>query len=393
MASNAYGFDFLRSEHQQEVGIDATCPTASSSSSSAGAAAGAAAAARSDLEAQYDVLQFLNSHRSSGCLPPSIIAKATSVHLDPSSPRYSASVADLLRQNPKVKIEPVPDPENPTLLLPTYGYQAKFSNVTDRTTLLAQMNRCPYGVGLRDLQDSYDGVLRDVAALVTAGEVIAVSNPEDKDRVLFPRGETFLVELDGVVEMGMTERYREALVAANRELQKCRLEAQQKQAQSQKAKDQTEAEAEAEAGKSAAEASEPKLDGKDEEGTGSIKGGTAQMANHPRRVLVVPVVLATMAPTKATKGQVDLRPMRPMHRVMVPMAAAAVLLLVVPVALQLPALLIILVGLVQRSRVPTGSIWPLPRFRKRAVASNGRPGSFRPTSTLCRRSAAGRPSR
>ena len=298
MASNAYGFDFLRSEHQQEIGVDTSASTAGGSAatsrptSSTRTATGtgslsssAGAVARSDLEAQYDVLQFLNSHRSSGCLPPSIIAKATAVHLDPSSPRYSASVADLLGQNPKVKIEPVPDPENPTLLLPTYGYQAKFANVDGPRALLAQVNRCPYGVGLRDLQDSYDGVLRDVAALVTAGEVIAVSNPEDKDKVLFPRGETFLVELDGVVEMGMAERYREALVAANRELQKCRLEAQRAQAQkqaalqAQKPKDQARDQTEAEAGKSAAEASEPKSDGEGKDttscidGTGAIKGG------------------------------------------------------------------------------------------------------------------------
>ena len=262
-SSNAYGFDFLRSEHQQEVldiGTEDTAGATIRSSTSnatatatATATAAASAASRSDLEAQYDVLQFLNSHRSSGCLPPSVIAKATAVHLDPSSPRYSASVAALLKENPKVKIEPVPDPENPTLLLPTYGYQAKFAGVTDRAALLAQVNRCPYGVGLRDLQDSYDGALQDAAALVAAGEVVAVSNPEDKDRVLFPRGEAFLVELDGVVEMGMTERYREALVAANRELQQCRLRQQQAQQQ-----------AKAEEEKSAAEASEPnpKSDGK-----------------------------------------------------------------------------------------------------------------------------------
>jgi hypothetical protein len=227
--SNAYGFDFLRSEHQLPQEIEASNRSTGAIGASAGAigASGGGGTSRSDLEAQYDVLQFLNSHRSSGCLPPSIIAKATAVHLDPSSPRYSASVADLLSQNPKVKVEQVPDPENPTLLLPTYGYQAKFANVTDRTTLLAQINRCPYGVGLRDLHDSYDGVVRDVAALVTAGEVIAVSNPEDKDRVLFPRGEAFLVELDGVVGMGMTERYRDTLAAAQLELQKYRLEAQE----------------------------------------------------------------------------------------------------------------------------------------------------------------------
>ena len=77
----------------------------------------------------------------------------------------SRSIPSILKENPKVKIEPVPDPENPTLLLPTYGYQAKFAGVTDRAALLAQVNRCPCGVGLRDLQDSCDGALQDAAAL------------------------------------------------------------------------------------------------------------------------------------------------------------------------------------------------------------------------------------
>ena len=234
---NAYGFDFLRSEHQLP-------PGGQGQGEQVGAAAAAAAAipntpppplhVKSDLEAQYDVLQFLSGHRTSGCLPPSVIAKATAVHLDPSSPRYdrsSAGVAALLARNPKVRIEMIPDPENPTLLLPTYGYQAKFANVTDRAGLLAQVNRCPCGVGLRDLQDSYGGALRDAAALVAAGEVIAVSNPEDKDRVLFPRGEAFLVELDGIAGMGTADRHRDELVRANRELQKWRLEAQEAEAE------------------------------------------------------------------------------------------------------------------------------------------------------------------
>ena len=242
MSTNAYGFDFLRSEHQ--------LPPGGQGQGEQGEQVGAAAAAipntpppplhvKSDLEAQYDVLQFLSGHRTSGCLPPSVIAKATAVHLDPSSPRYrsSAGVADLLARNPKVRIEMIPDPENPTLLLPTYGYQAKFANVTDRAGLLAQVNRCPCGVGLRDLQDSYGGALRDAAALVAAGEVIAVSNPEDKDRVLFPRGEAFLVELDGIAGMGTADRYRDELVRANRELQKWRLEAQEAQ-EAQEAEDE-----------------------------------------------------------------------------------------------------------------------------------------------------------
>jgi len=105
----------------------------------------------------------------------------------------------MLEKNPKVCIEEMPDPENPSLLILTYGYQAKFNNVHDKTGLLAQINRCKNGVATRDLLDAYEGVLEDINALVSSGDVLAVMNPEDKDRVLFPRGETFLVELDGHV--------------------------------------------------------------------------------------------------------------------------------------------------------------------------------------------------
>jgi len=41
--------------------------------------------------------------------------------------------------------------------------------------------------------------MEDLDALVTAGDVIALSNTEDKDKILFPRGEPFFVELDGII--------------------------------------------------------------------------------------------------------------------------------------------------------------------------------------------------
>ena len=54
---------------------------------------------------------------------------------------------------------------------------------------------------MRDLLDSYNEheVTADINALVTAGEIIAIVNTEAKDKILFPRKETFLVELDGLV--------------------------------------------------------------------------------------------------------------------------------------------------------------------------------------------------
>jgi hypothetical protein len=51
----------------------------------------------------------------------------------------------------------------------------------------------------RDLLDSYPEVADDIGALGVAGDIITIANTEDKDKVLFPRGESFLVELDGLV--------------------------------------------------------------------------------------------------------------------------------------------------------------------------------------------------
>jgi hypothetical protein len=104
----------------------------------------------------------------------------------------------MLERNPKIRVQRIPDPENPSISLNTYAYSAKYNHVRDRTSLLAQINGCKNGVPMRDLVDAYDGVEEDIAALITAGDVIALANPEEK-AILFPRGEAFLVELDGIV--------------------------------------------------------------------------------------------------------------------------------------------------------------------------------------------------
>lgn len=101
---------------------------------------------------------------------------------------------------PQDNVETVPDPENPSLTIDTYAYQAKYNNVRDRKTLLAQINRCKNGVPMRDMIDSYDTVKDDLDALICSGDILALYNTEDKDKVLFPRGEPFLVELDGIVQ-------------------------------------------------------------------------------------------------------------------------------------------------------------------------------------------------
>ena len=67
-------------------------------------------------------------------------------------------MAELLQKNPKIIVESVPDPENPSLSILYYGYKAKFSSVKDRASLIAQINRSRYGVRWGDLLDAYDGV-------------------------------------------------------------------------------------------------------------------------------------------------------------------------------------------------------------------------------------------
>ena len=68
---------------------------------------------KSQYEKQYDVIQFLKQHRSAGCLPPSIIYEETGVDLT----ETDQQVASLLRSKDNIKVEEIPDPENPSLTI------------------------------------------------------------------------------------------------------------------------------------------------------------------------------------------------------------------------------------------------------------------------------------
>mmetsp|Transcript_30467 Transcript_30467/g.46138 ORF Transcript_30467/g.46138 Transcript_30467/m.46138 type:complete len:522 (-) Transcript_30467:311-1876(-) len=199
--SNKYAFDFLRSEHTLG-GVDAPMPAASTPSIGLGSSiqtvSAESVAHKPPLEKQADILRFLKAHRSAGYLPPAIIYRGTGIDLD----EADEAVAVILEKNPKISIEQVPDPENPQIMLSTYAYQSKFNHVRDRATLLAQINRSKYGVDQKDLNDCYDGVEDDIKDLITAGDIIAINNSEDKTTVVFPRGETFITELDGIVVIG-----------------------------------------------------------------------------------------------------------------------------------------------------------------------------------------------
>ncbi|GAX28443.1 hypothetical protein FisN_4Hh366 [Fistulifera solaris] len=200
--SNQYGFDFLRTEHVLESdsfkveetsengGMDVSQPRSSIDVEK-----------KPDLEKQFDILAFLRDHRGSGCLGTNVIYKSTGIDLDLDS---NQKVVEMLHRNPKVRVEMVPDPENPTLRVATYAYQAKYTSVRNRATLLAQINRMTSGISFRDLLDSYATVNEDLNALITAGDIIAVKG-EDRDKTLFARGEPFIVELDGLIHLTLPE--------------------------------------------------------------------------------------------------------------------------------------------------------------------------------------------
>lgn len=203
--ANAYGLDFLKTEHNVNDDHSISSPEYSTHNNSS--ENGNANLSKSDLEKQFEIIHFLLKHRSSGFLPPSIIYQKTGIDLTAASESSGdgESFLQKLLRNPKICTEEVPDPENPSIKMLTFGYQSKFSEVHDKTTLLALINRCKNGVSYNDLRDAYIGVETDLDALITAGDILALENDTSgKDKTLFPRGEPFLVELDGHITLPPT---------------------------------------------------------------------------------------------------------------------------------------------------------------------------------------------
>jgi hypothetical protein len=207
MASNAYGFDFLQRQHLDDAASDggdddlADVELAGSTDELSHSVHN-----KPDLEKQFDIIAFLQNHRGSGFLTPVVIYRSTGIDLVDAD----ATVAEMLEHNPKVQIERIPDPENPALLMATYSYKAKYNGVRDRATLLALINSMKYGVSMRDLEDSYLTVAKDLDALITAGDVIAIASDDKKNKRIFSRGQggTFLVELDGIVTLPKTNGFK-----------------------------------------------------------------------------------------------------------------------------------------------------------------------------------------
>ncbi len=200
MSTNAYGFDFLKSEHQLD-GNDAAPPRpayesfSSTRSMLSDVPDLSAVRLMTTNEKIFIINNFLKAHRSAGYLAPSVIFKSTGIDLID----RDADVARELERKENIAVEQVPDPENPSLMLSTYAYQSKFSHVRDRKSLVAQINSSKNGVRMSFLVDTYEGAHTDIWNLITAGDIIACENKELKDKILFPRGESFLVELDGIV--------------------------------------------------------------------------------------------------------------------------------------------------------------------------------------------------
>jgi len=198
--SNAYGLDFLKAEHNV-INSQNSNSYESNQYKSFVPENGNVNHYKSNNEKQFEIIQFLKQHRSSGFLPPSIIYQKTGIDLSAASEDGESFLQQLLR-NAKICTEEVPDPENPSIKMLTFGYQSKFSEVHDKTTLLALINRCKNGVSYNDLRDAYIGVEADLDSLITAGDILALENDTSgKDKTLFPRGEPFLVELDGHITL------------------------------------------------------------------------------------------------------------------------------------------------------------------------------------------------
>ena len=204
-----YGFDFLLSEHQDSSSSTKLPETTISAK---------IAVIKTSLEKQFDVLNFLqtqrlfnddininNNNNSNGMAMYSEldILEHTGIDL-----REDMDVVDMLHANPRIRIIPHEDyinsndhnnyndcRNNPDIMN-MYAYESKFQ-ISNKLELLALVNRCKNGICAKDLRDAYGNVDMDLQDLICSGEVIAVANSEVRDKTLFPRGEVFLVDLDG----------------------------------------------------------------------------------------------------------------------------------------------------------------------------------------------------
>lgn len=80
-----------------------------------------------------------------------------------------------------------------------YSFKSDFPRVYDRKSLVAEVELIGGAVCAKRFEDDacFEGVGKEIKALVRCGDVIGVKNMESRDIVLFPRGFKFLVGLRG----------------------------------------------------------------------------------------------------------------------------------------------------------------------------------------------------
>jgi hypothetical protein len=111
-----------------------------------------------------------------------------------------ASILALLLSNPKIEVGETPDGVR------HFKYKTKFDHIRDRFSLLAAINAVKSGVTLGDIEYNYPDVQSDVWEMIIGGTIIACKGDRDrkgqnKGLILFPRGESFLVELGGTISI------------------------------------------------------------------------------------------------------------------------------------------------------------------------------------------------
>ena len=90
-----------------------------------------------------------------------------------------------------------------------FQYLEKYniSNKSDLLKLLAHEHDGYVGIALEDIRSCYDGILQDIEACLRSGDIIACRNQETKDKILFPRYQSFLIPLSGTVTTIPSKNY------------------------------------------------------------------------------------------------------------------------------------------------------------------------------------------
>jgi len=85
----------------------------------------------------------------------------------------------------------------------TFSYRAKFSAIKDKNSLLSNLET-EHIFSLKDIRDCYNGIERDIEALMRSGDIIMIGKDhgsKEDDRVIYPRGNPCLVKISGKVKL------------------------------------------------------------------------------------------------------------------------------------------------------------------------------------------------